>query len=124
MKKPLIFLTVLAVLLCFLVACTGRSIYAMERDSEKEAREEIYREGVSAAQNQIDSLVESDLWDLEYGIEDKYGMSPEEAIQILTNYADGEPVSKAKVSKAIWAIRQYYYGTYDIVNGIDDYWVD
>ncbi len=123
MKKILAFMMI-AVLFCCLASCGGRSIYAMERDAEAEAMEEKYREGVSEAQEQIASLVETEMWDLEFDIGDKWGMTAEEAIQILTTYADGEPVSESKVNKAIWAISQYYRGVNEIANGIDDYWID
>lgn len=123
MKKILASMMI-AILFCCLTSCGGRSIYAMEQDAEVEAMEERYREGILKAQEQIASLVEIELWDLEFDIDDDWGISPEEAIQILTNYADGEPISEAELNKAIWAIRKYYYGVNEIVNGIDDYWID
>ena len=124
MKKSFSIFFVFVILICFIASCKGRSIYTMERDAEIEALEEKYREGISEAQEHIASLVEVDMWDLEFDIKDKWGMYPASAIQILTDYADGEPVSKSEVNKAIWAIRQYYYGTYDIINDIDNYWID
>lgn len=124
MKKFFSLLSVFVILICCLSSCKGRSIYTMERDAEKQALEEQYRKGISVAQEHIDSLVEIEMLDLEFDIEDEWGISPDEAIQILTNYADGDPVSEAELNKAIWAINQYYYGVNEIVNGIDDYWID
>ena len=124
MKKSFAILSVFVILICCITSCKGRSIYAMERDAEREALEEKYREGISDAQEHIASLVEVEMWDLEYDIDDNWGMSAEEAVQTLTNYADGEFVSKSEVNKAIWAINHYYTGVNEIVNGIDDYWID
>lgn len=124
MKKYFVILLTFLIIICCLTSCSGRSIYVMEQDARKEALEEKYREGISLAQEKIASLVETALWDLEFDIDDTWGMSAEEAIHILTNYADGEPISEAEVTKAIWAISQYYQGVNDIANGIDDYWID
>lgn len=123
MKKILASILI-AMLFCCLASCGGRSLYAMERDAEVEANEEQYREGISEAQEQIASLVEEAMWDLEYDIKDEWGFYPEIAIQTLTNYADGEPVSEEELNRAIWAISQYYRGVNEIANGIDDYWID
>lgn len=124
MKKILATVLAFIILLCCLASCKGRSIYAMEQDARIEALEEKYHEGVSNAQEHIASLVDIEMMDLEFDIDDKWGMTAEEAIQILTNYADGEPISEKEVNKAIWAISQYYHGVNDITNGIDDYWID
>lgn len=124
MKKGFAIIAAFVILICYLTSCGGRSIYAMEREAEREALEERYREGISEAQEHIASLVEVEMWDLEFDIDDNWGMSAEEAVQTLTNYADGEPVPKSEVNKAIWAISQYYQGINEIANGIDDYWID
>lgn len=124
MKKYLTIISIIVALLCFTASCSGRSIYEMERDAEREELEERYREGIADAQEHIDSLVEIEIWDLEFDIEDKYGIFPEDAIRILENYADGEPVTRTDLNKAIWAISQYYYDSLDIIYGIDDYWID
>lgn len=124
MKKSFVILSALLIIACCLVSCTGRSIYAMERDAEKEAMEEKYREGISAAQEEIANLIEIEMWDLDYDIEEKWGMSVEEAIDILTDYAEGTSSSSRQINKAIWAIRYYYVNSTDIINGIDDYWID
>lgn len=123
MKKSFLVIVLLAVSICFLSSCTGRSIYAMERDAEYEAKEKQYRDGIEEAQEQIESLVEIELQDLESEIKDKYGVYPEVAIRILENYADGEPVSQKDLCNAIWAVSQYYQDSLDVVHGIDGYWI-
>ena len=96
----------------------------MERDAEKEAMEERYRKGITDAQEHIDSLVEVEIMDLEFDIKHKYGISPEDAIHLLEDYTDGEPVTRKDLNNAIWAISQYYYDSLEIISGIDDYWID
>ena len=127
MKKSFLVIALLAVSICFLSSCTGRSIDAMERDTEYdayEAEEKRYHDGIEDAQKWIDSIVEMDIQDLEFDIEDKYGVSPEVAILILENYADGEPISQKDLCNAIWAVSQYFWDSRAVVNGIDDYWID
>ena len=93
-----------------------------------ESYDEGYAEGYRAAMNEAPAIVESrvddDIWNLDRDIKKAHGFSSEDAIDTLTNYADGEPVSKSDLIEAIWAIRQYYWGVYDIVNDIEDYWID
>lgn len=124
MRKTTTFMSLFLILLCCLTACKGRSVYAMEQDAKEEAMEERYREGITEAQEHIASLVEEEIWHLEFDVEDKYGLYPEEAIRILENYADGEPVSTGELNTAIWAISEYYYESHEIYCGIDDYWID
>lgn len=101
---------------------TSRS--TMEREAKEEAMEERYREGVSEAQEHIASLVEVEMWDVEFDVEDKYGILPEDAIRILEDYADGEPISKRELNNAIRAVSEYYSQSQDVINRIDDYWID
>lgn len=96
----------------------------MEKDAEIEAKEERYREGISEAQEYIANRVSDDFWSLEYDLEDRYGISPEDAIHLLTNYVDGEYVSETDLNQAIWVISKYYSHSYEIIYEIDDYWID
>lgn len=77
-----------------------------------------YSDGISEAQEQISGYVDECFNSV--GYDNKI----EEAIQILTNYADGEPTSEEELHKAIWAIDQYYYDICDIVHDIDEYSID
>jgi uncharacterized protein YpmS len=83
-----------------------------------------YSEGIASAQEQISVLVEFAIEDLEYEIEDIYGVKAEEAIQILENYADNEPVAESELRNAIWAVSTYYSRVTRISNEIEDYWLE
>lgn len=122
-KSAKILLLLILFVFC-LSSCKTRTIHSMEREAREEALQEKYREGISAAQESISGLVEVELWDAEYDIEEQYGVTPEDAVRILENYADGEPVSKKEVTAAIWAISSYYTKSQNILYGIDDYWID
>ena len=44
---------------------------------------------------------------------------------ILSNYADvPDEVTEEELNKAIWAIYSYYYESREIMNAIEDYWID
>ena len=132
MKKHLFFITIIAVLV-FLCSC-GKSTYAREQEAERVSIYESgyeagyddgYYEAMKKAPGRIESRVDDDIWDLCYEIEDIYGIHPEEAIMILSNYADvPDEVSEEDLNKAIWAIYRYYYDSGAIMNGIEDYWID
>lgn len=133
MKKLFLIIPVFAAALFCLASCRGRSIYAMEEEAKREAAfqsgyeagyEEGYYAGKSETQEAIAFYVEDDLSKLEFDIKDETGMYPEEAIQILTNYADGHPVSESELNKALWTINYFYWDAFDIAHGIEDYWID
>lgn len=132
MKKHFTILFVLFLILCLYSGC-GNSQYAREREAEKEViyqqayekgYEEGYRAAMNAAPKEIEACVDDDIWDLEYDIKEAHGFYPEHAMNTLTNYADGEPVSESDLIEAIWAIRQYYWGVNHIMKNIGDYWID
>ncbi len=84
-----------------------------------------YMIGVQETQDKIASYLEDDLWDICDNIEDKYGMRPEDAVQILANYADDpDAISEQELNKAIWVIFRYYHDSHEIIYGVDDYWID
>lgn len=134
MKKSFVILSVFLIIICCLCSCGGKSTYAREREAKEEAiyqrgydagYEEGYRAAMSKAPEKIDFYVEEDIWDLNHDIEDVYGIHPEEAAMILSNYADvPDEVTEEELSKAIWAIYRYYYGSREVMSGIDDYWID
>lgn len=134
MKKAFAILSVFVALICCTTSCKGRSIYAMEREAKEEAiydrgyetgYKEGYRTALSDAPERIEFYVEEDIWNLCHDIEDAYGIHPEKAAQILSNYADDpDAVTKEELNKAIWAIYRYYYDSREIMNDIEDYWID
>ena len=84
-----------------------------------------YEEGVTRAQRYISFVLDDDLDSLAYDIEDTYGIHPEEAVQILSNYADvPDEVTEEELLNAIWAIYRYYHDSIEVVNGIEDYLID
>lgn len=83
-----------------------------------------YDDGIAEAQHDIAFLVEDDLWSIACDIEAEYGLHPEEAVQILSNYADvPDEVDEAELQAAILAIYHYYYDSNEIINDIEDYWI-
>ena len=99
----------------------------MEKEAKKETAfdngyeagyEEGYREGLSDAQERLEDL----LFDLSYDVKVQNGVDSETAIQILTNYADGEPIAEEQLNQAIWAIRQYYWDSYWAIHDSDTYY--
>lgn len=94
-------------------------------DGYDEGYSEGYYEGIAEAQHDIAIRVEDDLWSLARDIEDEYGIHPEDAMAVFFRYADGhDDVSEEELSKAIWAVRRYYYELHDVIDGIEDYWID
>lgn len=122
MKK--LFKIMLSLALCMLFLFSLSSCEKKVSDSEEyygdyhDGYVDGYSDGVAEAQRQISGYVDESFNSV--GYEHKI----EEALQILTNYVDGEPTSEAELHKAIWAIEKYYYDISDIVNDIEDYSVD
>jgi len=130
MDKKLDNITIFLLVLCFIVFVflgakfDTRDEYDMERDAKAEKLVERFNEGICYAQGKIVNHLESELMDLSFEIEDIYGISPEEALQIMEHYLDNEPVSEESLANAIWAIRAYYYKSLDIPNEVEKYWID
>lgn len=85
---------------------------------------EGYSDGVADAQQLIGFYVEDDFYEISSNNIKERGLSIEDAVQILRNYADGEPISEAELHNAIWSINKFYYDTCDIVYNIEDYSLD
>lgn len=144
MKQYTALFIAFSFLLCSLTACTGKSYEDGYTDGYSEAKAEMdflleeefldgydfgyedgYHEGIDRAQSSIESQLDDELWSLAHDIEDKYGIHPEEAVQILSMYADvPEEVTEEDLIAAIWAIYRYYYASNEAVGEIDDYWID
>lgn len=123
MKKALFIILLSTVLLFGLVSCDSASPPPNDGDYH-DGYVEGYSKGIEEAQRQISSYVEYDFNEISSDNEKERGISIEDALQILRNYADGEPTTEAELHKAIWSINDFYYGTCDIVYGIQDYTVD
>lgn len=126
MKKFTSVLAVLAVLIIFYLTSCGEGTY---EDGYKvgygNGYGEGYYEGIAEAQSSIAFYVEDELIALKRDIEDEYGMHPGEAVEVLTNYADvPDEVTEEDLKKAIWSLYRYYYDSHNVINGIEDYWIE
>ena len=91
----------------------------------EEGYENGYYAAISEAPEKIGCYVEEDIGELCYDIENIYGIDPEEAAMILSNFADvPDEVTEDELNKAIWAIYRYYYDSCKIINEIEDYSID
>ena len=65
------------------------------------AMNDWYFEGIDSCQGQISNMACDDLYDLDDHVYEMYGVSPDEAMQILENYADGEYFTDGEIERAI-----------------------
>ena len=137
MKKFFISISVFVLALCFLLACDSQGTYedghaagyaSGYSDAEcvhEDDYIEGYVEGINRAQNYIKSHLEDDMNHISFEIKKEYGIDPEDALSILTNYIDDpEAISEQDLHNAIYAIRRCYLGMYEIIHCVDDYWID
>lgn len=126
MKKLFFALSISIIIIILCVPACEKSEYAMEREAKEEAiynrgykagYEEGEWEGIEEAQENFQRTAE----DIARNADDLFDLDPEKAIMILGNYADGEPISKEEVYKAIWTLRQYYYDMQEAINDLDSY---
>ena len=64
-----------------------------------------YNVGISNAQKSISNYAEERFNEI----------NVEEAIQVLRNYADGEPISEDELHDAIWTVNQFYNEAWDVI---------
>ena len=122
MKRFVAILVLLSVTIC-LCSCDYRGIYdEAYEDGHFDGQCDGYYDGIERAKEYIAFVVDDDLSSLARDLEDQYGIHPEEAVQILSNYADvPDEVSEEELHNAIWAIYRYYYRSNEVINGIEDY---
>ena len=118
MTKLLKMMLCLALCMLFLFSLSSCENKATTNEDYDDGYVDGYSDGVEEAQRQISGYVDERFNSV------GYDNRIEEAIQILTNYADGEPIPEAELHKAIWSIQKYYYDISDVVNDIEDYSVD
>lgn len=129
MKRFITIITSVALVMCSLSSCRIEGYDAGYDDGYEVGREAGfdygYTKGVEEAQKFLAFAVDDDLNSLGWNIEDKYGMNPYEAVEILTNYADNpDEATEEELHNAILAIYRYYYGSHEVVNGIEDYYIE
>lgn len=94
-------------------------------DSYYEGFEVGYYEGIAEAQHFLAFVIDDDLSNIARAIEDEYGMHPEDALMILSNYVDvPDEVNQEDIPKAIWVIYSYYNKSNELINSIEDYAID
>ena len=125
MKQRILIITILLLLLLCFPSCK-KSIHAREEEAKREAAyndgyEVGYVEGYVEGKSDAKSNFEDEALRVSWNVEDENGMSPDDALQILTNYADGEPITEEKLHQAIWAINQYYWRMNDAIHDRDSY---
>ncbi len=81
-------------------------------------------EALFEALKEIRSHLEYELWDLELDVSEESGIHPEEALVIIEDYLDGEPISESELNKALDALSQYYYGVIRLPDDIDQNWLE
>lgn len=129
MKRFMAILASAALFICSL-SCSYRGTYddGYEdgySDGHYEGLCDGYEKGIERAKERIASRVEDDIWDMERDIENEHGINPWEAVEVLSNYADvPDEVTEEELHKAIWAIYSYYNKLNEVINGIEDYWID
>ena len=111
MKKIISCIFLSVVLIFLLSSCHDRG---PEYGNYQEGYWDGYSDGVFEAQEQISSYAEECFNDINIA----------DAIQVLTNYADGEPVSEAELHDAIWKVNQFYNEAWDVIWELDDYTIE
>ena len=129
MKRVISILASIVLVMCCLYGCRIEDYDAGYADGYTDGRDAgydyAYAKGIEEAQRFLDIVVDEDLFFLCKDIEDQYGLHPEDALLILSNYADvPDEVTEEELTNAIWAIYHYYYKSNEIINGIEDYWID
>lgn len=132
--KGEITMKVVRIVICILVVCMlliacGSNAATQYEEGHRVGYDEGYAQGyldgVAAAQRQISDVVTDDLSELCREIEAEWGIDPEEAARLLSNYADiPDEVDESDVPNAIWAIYSFYHDSWNVVNRIDSYIID
>ena len=129
MKRMIALLFVVLGIITVILGCSSQNAEERHSDDYYEGYDEGYSQGyfdgIDAAKQQVEELVIDDLYDLCHQIEDEWGIDPEEAARLLSNYADvPDEVDESDVPNAIWAIYSYFHDSWDIVYRIDFYDVE
>ena len=107
--RKLVTIVGILLALCSLPACNADTYDSGYEDGYYEGYNDGYYDGIAKAQTYIASLAEEDLSSLCRDIEKEYGVSPYEAVEILSNYADvPDEVSDESLHNAILAVYNYY----------------
>ena len=125
MKRLIAILAAIVLVMCSLSSCRIEGYDKGHDDGYDAGYDYGYTKGIEEAQQFLAIVVDDDLSSLGWDIEDQYGLHPEDALMILSNYADvPDEVDKEDLNAAIWAIYRYYHESNKIINSIDDYVIE
>lgn len=80
-----------------------------------------YSQALRAAPQMVEERLLYDLWYISSQIDKEYGVDLEDALRVITNYAEGEPISQDELKNAIWALYEYHRDSYDLFEEISSY---
>ena len=129
MKRVITIIVSITLVMCCMSSCRIEGYDSGYDDGYADGREAGfeygYTKGIEEAQRFLAFAVDDDLIDLKLNIRKEYGLHPEDALDVLTNYIDvPDEVDEQELVDAIYAIRRYYYKSNEIINGIEYYWID
>ena len=125
MKRLIAILAAIFLVMCSLSSCRVEGYDTGYDDGYDAGYDYGYTKGIEEAQQFLEIVVDDDLSSLGWDIEDQYGLHPEDALMILSNYADvPDEVDEEDLNAAIWAIYRYYYESNKIINSIEDYLIE
>ena len=125
MKKLIMVLALFSLILCSLSGCRIEGYDTGYDDGYYAGYDDGYAKGIEKAQKFLAFVVDDDLSSIAWDIKDEYGMFPEDALNVLTNYIDvPDEVDEQDLVDAIYAVRSYYYRSNKVINDIEDYWID
>lgn len=114
MKKRILSIALCVILVFGLSSCENSSneeYYGDYHDGYVEGYDEGYDDAFSDAQSYAEECFSGVCYDNKV----------EDALTTLILYIDGEPITEAELHKAIWAINDFYYDTFDMIHDLDDY---
>lgn len=111
MKKVISLILSCAALVLCLSSCNKKEAY---NEDYYDGYAEGYSDGIAEAQDSISGYAEERFNDIDVA----------DAIQVLRDYADGEPISEVELHEAIWTVNQFYNDAWDVIWDLDDYTID
>ena len=113
MKKRILSVVLSVVLSLGLFSC-GRDDSSKYYGDYYDGYVDGYNDGIASTQEYISDRVLDRFNDIDVC----------DAMQTLSNYADGEPISEEELRDAIWLVYAFYHDAWDVVWDIDDYDID
>lgn len=99
----------IAIVICLALATMLTSCYS-EYDLET-SYQNAYEDGFADGKDVARENLLYDYSSVCHSIEEEYGIDPEDAFHIISNYADGESIDEGELINAMWAAWEYYIKT-------------